>query len=118
MSEGTTPEDAGREERLTTGPAPRTDLTTGPAGPTSPARGGEEICLPCGRCRRESPVSELGRLWWLPGLLWVPFWGAPRNEVQGLYCAACRRRLNWCLTFLAAMFALWLLTLLLPRPRP
>ncbi len=64
-------------------------------------------------------MSDLGRLRWLPSLLWLPFWGAPRNEVQGLYCAACRRRLNWCLIFLAAVVAFGALAMcgVLPAPR-
>ncbi len=117
MSEGMNPEKPQPEERLTTGPAARADLTTRPAA-RPPARRGEEISLPCGRCRTEMPISELGRLWWLPSLVWLPFWGAPRNEVQGLYCAACRRRLNWCLLFLLALFAFWAVAMsgVLPGP--
>jgi hypothetical protein len=38
VSEGTKPEDQGREERLTTGPAHRTDLSTRPTGQAPLAR--------------------------------------------------------------------------------
>jgi hypothetical protein len=105
------PDSPGREEGLTTGPSARTDLTTHQAGHGLPSRRGEVITLPCGRCRRELPVGELGRLWRLPALVLTVFRGHVKNEVQGLYCARCRRRLNWCVTFLALLFAFWVLLL-------
>lgn len=115
MSEGLRPED-----RLTTGPAPQADLTTRPAVPTAPTRRDGEIVLPCGRCRHDFPVVELGRLWRLPALLVYVFGGYYwRNEAVALYCPSCRRLLNWCLMFLMAIFAFGALAMsgVLPAPR-
>jgi hypothetical protein len=110
VNEGTKPEDQGREERLTTGPAHRADLTTRPSGLAPPARRGEEIILPCGRCRREFPVAKFGRLWRLPALLLWPFVGYPKQEMQAPYCPACRGTLNCCrLALLAAVCAVMVL---------
>jgi hypothetical protein len=75
--------------------------------------------------RRELPVAELGRLWRPPGVLvalflLLTFDSRVRNEARGLYCPACWRRLNGCLTFLTVVFAAGALAMpgVLPgRPR-
>ena len=108
------------EDGLTTNPALRPDLTTRPGVPAAPAPRDGEIVLPCGRCRCDFPVVEMGRLWRLPALLIYVFGGYYcRNEAVALYCPSCRHWLNFCLMFLMAIFAFGALAMsgVLPAPR-
>jgi hypothetical protein len=58
---------------------------------------------PCGRCGRLTECRKLGRVWWLPLWAMTLTLASPGKEGQRLYCARCRKRLNWCLAFLGLM---------------
>lgn len=111
MSDGAKRQDSGPDERLTTGPISRTEGTSPTASTPTRSRLAQDVLLPCGRCRRELPVVQLDRLWRIPAKLIGLFRGPARNEAQGIYCPGCRRRLNWCITFLALLFVFWALIL-------